>query len=82
MTQLEVTQFLGWTPEQWTAVRLWARRHGVTVPAKMFPAFEQWEGRLMPTESIAPYQQLQHAWKSALGYREPSLGDEMLGFVR
>jgi len=69
-----ITSFLGWTPEQWTAARIWARRNGVAVPEKMFPDIFV-HG---PDEDVGPWHRLQSAWNRAGFSDKPSLDREMM----
>ncbi|MGI4795441.1 MAG: hypothetical protein ACRYG8_15475 [Janthinobacterium lividum] len=75
----EFSEFLGWTPAQWTALRMWAERKGLPRPAKPLLVTETKLGDL---ETMDAWFRLKVLWQSQQPNEiQPSIGDEIISFL-
>jgi hypothetical protein len=72
----DFSEFLGWTPAQWTALRMWAERKGLPRPAKPLLVTETKLGDL---KTIDAWFRLKVLWQSQQSDNvPPSIGEEII----
>lgn len=72
--------FLGWTPAQWTALRMWAKRKGLPRPAKPLLVTET---KLSDLKTIDAWFRLKVLWQSQQSDDiQPSIAEEIIYLIQ